>query len=125
MAMTSARLGRIGEQLASRYLERHGLTILDRNWRCQQADVRGELDLVAREGDTVVFCEVKTRRRADAVDPLEAVTPQKVAQLRRLAGLWLAEQSERHAELRLDVVAVWWPTGGGRPQVAHVRGVDA
>jgi putative endonuclease len=124
MAITHARLGRIGEQLAGRYLERQGLIILDRNWRGADADVRGELDLVALDGDTVVFCEVKTRRRAEAVDPLEAVTPRKLVQLRRLAALWLAAQPHAYAELRIDVVAVWWPATGGRPQVAHVRGVS-
>ena len=129
MTDSSARLGRIGEQIAARHLARLGMTILDRNWRCHDGDLRGELDIVARSGSAVVFCEVKTRRSQTPAGPLEAVTPAKVRQLRRLAGAWLAAHPPppapiRPATVRIDAIAVSWPAAGGRPIVTHVQGID-
>ncbi|MEX0659653.1 MAG: YraN family protein, partial [Egibacteraceae bacterium] len=105
----NASLGRIGEQIAVRHLERAGLSVVARNWRCADAAVRGELDIVAVDGATLVACEVKTRRRAAADDALEAVTTRKQQQLRRLAAAYAAQLPWRPAALRIDVVGVWWP----------------
>jgi putative endonuclease len=122
--MTSrAQLGRIGEQMAVRHLEQAGLEILVRNWRCAMGEVRGELDIVARERDVLVFCEVKTRRNQATGGPAAAVTPAKRAQLRRLATAYLALHPAGVAEIRFDVVAVSWPPDGGRSHVEHLRGV--
>lgn len=118
---TRARLGRIGEQLAVRHLERAGYVVVARNWRCAQPDVRGELDVLARDGDTLVVCEVKTRRNADTGGPLAAVTPAKLAQLRRLAAAYLAEVGPAVAQIRFDIVGVSWERG--RPVLDHLRGV--
>lgn len=97
------------------------MLVVARNWRCARGDVRGELDVVARCGPLLVFCEVKARRGAGR-DPLVAVTPQKVLRLRRLAAAYLAERP--HAgDVRFDVVAVSWPGRGDEPQVVHVPGV--
>ncbi len=96
-----------------------GLRILQRNWRCRY----GELDVIAAEGDdTVVFIEVKTRT-GDAFGGLEyAVTPRKLRRIRRLAGIWLAEQETRWPRLRIDVIGV--QTGRARlPEISHLRGV--
>ena len=68
-------LGDYGERLACRYLAGRGFTILDRNWRC----ARGELDIVARDGDALVVCEVKTRSDEGFGAPFEAVTRRKLA----------------------------------------------
>lgn len=65
-------LGRYGEDLAARLLAEAGMTVLARNWRCGRA---GEIDIVARDGDTVVVCEVKTRRAGPFQHPMAAVTP--------------------------------------------------
>lgn len=111
------------------------MEVLHRNWRCQVDDLRGEIDLVARDGDEIVFCEVKTRRVATPAGPLESVTPAKLARLRRLAGAWVAEQAaaglddrgrraSRAARVRIDAVGVHWPQGGGRAVITHLRGVD-
>lgn len=72
----------------------------------------GELDLIARSGSTIVFCEVKTRRSDAYGIPAESVTPAKQARIRRLAVQWLAANGERAAELRFDVAAVK-PDGRG------------
>ena len=111
-------LGRYGEDVAARHLAEAGLVVLERNWRCQA----GELDIVAREGDVLVVCEVKTRRSLAYGSPLEAVTPVKAARLRRLAARWLAERGFRPATVRFDVVGVL-QDGHGPAQVQHVRGV--
>ncbi|MGI8575170.1 MAG: YraN family protein [Egibacteraceae bacterium] len=123
MTMDRARVGRMGERLAAAHLEELGLRIVDRNWRCAGEAVRGELDIVARDGQTLVFCEVKTRRRAHAESAFAAVTPRKQGQLRRLAGAYLAAAGGGAEAVRFDLVAVWWPPEGGRARVAHVRGI--
>jgi putative endonuclease len=99
---TTSDLGVHGERIATAYLTDAGLRVLDRNWRCRE----GELDIVAREGDALVFCEVKTRRGAGFGHPAEAVTPEKQRRLRVLAQRWLAAHDEHARDLRFDVVGV-------------------
>ena len=74
-------LGRYGEDLAVAHLERQGMTILARNWRCEL----GEVDVIARDGARLVVCEVKTRSSERYGSPVEAVGPRKVRRLRQLA----------------------------------------
>lgn len=120
--MTTARqrmaTGGYGEASAARYLVEHGMVVLDRNWRC----AIGELDLVLRDGSVLVFCEVKTRASAAFGAPLEAVTAEKVARLRRLATRWMKEHGVYADHVRLDLVGVRLDVNGpGR--FDHVRGV--
>src|ERR1700709_100831 len=77
-------LGSRGEDLAASALTEAGMLVIDRNWRCSQ----GEIDIVALDGDETVFVEVKTRTSVAFGHPLEAITAQKLARLRRLAGAW-------------------------------------
>jgi putative endonuclease len=106
--MTQARLrtGRIGEELACRHLERHGMKILARNCRTRF----GEIDAIALDGDTLAFVEVKTIRAGTAHGPqlpIHAVGPRKQMQIRRLARAWLAENlPPRYRAIRFDVVGV-------------------
>ena len=95
-------LGRRGEDEAVRYLEQRGLVVLSRNWRCRD----GELDVVAVDGDRLVVCEVKTRSGTRFGEPAEAVTPRKVARIRRLTQAWLAAHHVPWVEVRYDVLAV-------------------
>lgn len=111
-------LGDYGEAYAARHLIAGGMVLLDRNWRCEA----GEIDLVLREGRVLVFCEVKTRTSTRYGNPLEAVTDQKAARLRRLAARWLAAHSLRPDEVRIDVVGVLLQRHGA-PRLEHVRGV--
>jgi putative endonuclease len=78
-------VGRFGEQLAVQHLEAAGMQVLARNWRCRE----GELDVVARDGPTLVFVEVKTRSRLGFGAPAEAVDRAKSARIRQLALRWL------------------------------------
>jgi putative endonuclease len=118
VAMTNARraVGAYGERLAARYLTDAGLVILDRNWRCRH----GEIDIVARDGDAVVFCEVKTRRGDAFGEPADAVVAAKVRRLRRLAAQWLSATGARPGEVRFDVVSVL-PQRRGAARVEHLR----
>ena len=120
MTQSTNRIGRIGEELAARHLEEHGFRILERNWRASVEAVRGELDIIAVERSTLVFCEVKSRRSCSAEDTLAGVTWQKQRQLRRLAALYLAARPEP-VPVRFDVVAVSWPPGGGVAEIFHIR----
>lgn len=123
MTLDRVQLGARGEQLAVAHLEGLGMVVLARNWRCAQGGLRGEIDIIARDGAVVVFCEVKARRGTLAGSPLEAITPRKVAQLRRLAGAWLAAAARPFTEVRLDAVGVAWPGEGGKPDLVHVTDI--
>ena len=109
-------VGAYGERLAERHLVNQGLEVLARNWRCRD----GEVDLILRDGDDVVFCEVKTRRSPTFGTPAEAIRPGKVRTLRRLAGRWLAESAAHPREIRFDVVEVL-PQRRGAALVEHTR----
>jgi putative endonuclease len=99
---TTTALGSHGERIAAAYLTDAGLRVLDRNWRCRE----GELDIVARDADALVFCEVKTRRGVGYGHPVDAVTPAKRRRLRLLAQRWLAVHDEHAPDVRFDVVGV-------------------
>ncbi len=100
-------LGASGESAVARWYEQAGYEVLDRNWRVRE----GEIDLVLRRRDTIVFCEVKTRRTTAFGAPVEAVTFAKQRRLRELALRWLAAHDARAGELRFDVASVLSPRG--------------
>ena len=110
--------GRYGEHAAAQWLSRRGMVLLDRNWRCEL----GEVDLVLRDGDVVVVCEVKTRTSAAFGSPFEAVTPRKLARLRRLGARWVTDHDLRVPEVRLDLVGVRLDLRGDA-RFEHARGV--
>ena len=116
--LTKDAVGAYGERIAAAHLAAQGMIVLDRNWRCSA----GEIDIVARDGDVLVICEVKTRRSTTFGDPLEAVTARKAARLRRLAAAWMGERGLRPPEVRIDLVGVLRPARGPA-RVEHVRGV--
>jgi len=111
-------LGRRGEDLAAEYLEGEGMRLVERNWRCSQ----GEIDLVARDGDELVFVEVKTRSSLGYGHPLEAITVAKLARLRRLAAAWCAAHPGQHGLVRIDAVAIVLPALGA-VAIEHLRRV--
>ncbi len=111
-------LGHYGEDVAARHLVEAGLVLLARNWRCAE----GEIDIVAREGDVLVVCEVKTRRDTSHGTPVEAITTRKAERLRVLALRWMAAHSADPRAVRFDVVGVL-ADGHGAALVDHRRGV--
>ena len=116
MTPTTDRRGARGERIAAAYRTDAGLRVLDRNWRCRD----GEIDLVARDGDALVFCEVKTRRGTGFGHPVEAVTAAKQRRLRTLAQRWLAAHDQHAPDLRFDVVGVL-VRREGPALVSHLR----
>ena len=117
----------MGEQLAAEHLARRGYQILERNYRTRF----GELDIVASDGRTLVFCEVKTRRARSArgdepfgsLGPLDSVGPAKREQVRRMAGRWLSERRNhpRAVLLRFDAIGIRLDAAGELVSLDHVE----
>ncbi len=113
-----ARLfGNRGEKLAAKYLERAGYRILARQFTCRA----GEIDLIALDGGTVVFVEVKSRRSDAAGHPAEAVTEKKQSQMVRAALFYLKRYNLLEQPSRFDVVAIVWPADNAQPEITHYR----
>jgi len=102
MSLMRISTGKKGEELAAAYLAKAGYRIIERNYRC----LFGEIDIVAEEGETLVFVEVKSRRSAAYGDPQLAVGPQKQKKMSRISLHYLSEHHLRHRPARFDVVAV-------------------
>lgn len=119
--MPSARsaLGAFGEEAAAAYLQRRGATILARNWRCSG----GEIDLVARTGDQLLFVEVRTRRAGGGATPEESIGPAKAARLLRLAYAFLEAAGIAPEPLwRIDVIAVEVDARGRLWRIEQIEG---
>lgn len=110
-------LGQRGEAVAARYLRRQGYRIIARGVRAKW----GEIDLVAVDGRTVVFIEVKTRQSGEAGHPAEAVTPEKQRRITRTAVGYLKRHGLLEYRARFDVIAITWPAGRGKPTIEHFR----
>lgn len=110
-------LGARGERAAAEFLGNAGYQILHRNYRFR----RGEIDIIARDGQTVVFVEVKTRSGRSHGEPEEAVTQEKVRRIRRIASAYLARRRLAECDCRFDVVAV--VVDGERMSVRHTRDI--
>ena len=108
-------LGLRGEELAAKELRRLGYEILERRWRCRV----GEIDIVARDGDTVVVVEVKTRARNDHVSPVDAVDHRKQRKLVALARAYAQAHVPGHVPIRFDIVGIT-ASPGKRPEIEHL-----
>jgi len=113
----AATLGQRGENAAARFLRQLGYKIVARGYR----DQLGELDLIALDGRTVVFVEVKTRTNHDAGHPAESITHDKQRRLTRLALLYLKRHRLLEQSARFDVIAVTWPEHATQPELEHYR----
>jgi putative endonuclease len=114
-------LGALGEQLAAEHLVRRGFEIVERNYRTRW----GELDIIAFDGEVLAFCEVKTRRANPAgVNPLDGVRAMKRAQVRKMAGRWLIDRTERPRadKLRFDAIGVIVDPAGRLLSLEHLEG---
>ena len=119
-------LGATGERLARAHLEARGLTVIDVNFRTRH----GELDIVAADSRSLVFCEVKTRiaaagRPAGELGPFAAIGPSKQRRLRLLAREWLAGRGEGAPwcpELRFDAIGVELDREGRLLRIDHLEG---
>jgi putative endonuclease len=115
-------VGARGEDLAVAELQRQGMQVVARNWRCRL----GEIDVVAVDvvqgRRTLVFCEVKCRTGLGFGAPLESITHTKLRKLRQLAAHWLATEPLHADDIRLDAIGVVL-LPGCRPELTHVRGI--
>jgi putative endonuclease len=114
-------VGPLGEQLAADHLMRCGFEIVDRNYRTRW----GELDIIAFDGRTLAFCEVKTRRApAAGITPFESLHPRKRAQVRKMALSWLAQPRPRRFApvVRFDAIGVTLDAAGGLVALEHLAG---
>ena len=134
-AQSTQALGRLGEQLAAEHLERRGFRILERNYRTRW----GELDIVAFDGRTLVFCEVKSRRlpsagaglrpgptgrQSVAAAPFDGVHARKRAQVRKMAARWFSERANRPyaPAVRFDAIGVTFDRRGELVRLDHLEG---
>jgi putative endonuclease len=115
------RLGALGETLASEHLIRRGFRIIERNYRTRW----GELDIVAFDGRTLAFCEVKTRRLGpDGATPFEALRLPKRGRVRKMAGAWMKDRPDRPFArfIRCDAIAVTFDRAGRLVAIEHLEG---
>ena len=114
-------LGERGERLAAEHLERRGFRIVERNYRTRW----GELDIVAFDGRTLAFCEVKSRRLSPSgIRPFDSLHVRKRAQVRRMARQWLADRGQRDfaAVLRFDAIGVTFDARDRLAALEHLEG---
>ena len=114
--MWKERAARCGEQIAEAFCGLKGLEVVDRNVR----EGRGEIDLVARDGRTVVFVEVKFRSGADRAAPLVAVGWKKREDVAKTAAMYLARRGLLDRPVRFDVIGITWGADGSELVVEHV-----
>lgn len=109
-------LGRTAEDMAHRFLQRQGLIVIERNWRTPNGS--GEVDLIARDGEMLVFAEVKARTGTEFSLPERAVGEDKMARLRRAALRYIDKSGHDPALVRFDTLSV---VPGNAEPVTHVR----
>ena len=119
MHLTNSELGKIGEDIATAYLQDLGYEILERNWRFK----RVELDIIAQKDSTLVFCEVKTRRSISHGIPSDAITPLKLQHIRTAALHWLSNHQSRHQGIRFDAISVIY-CEGHPTTIDHIKGIE-
>ena len=108
-------LGKWGEDLAAGYLQRKGYVILERDWKSGHRD----LDIIALDGDVVVFVEVKTRRNRQFGDPVDAVGYQKIRNLQQAANHYV-KYRHINRDIRFDIVCVTG-TSDSEADIEHIE----
>jgi putative endonuclease len=118
MKHTNTTVGQRGEDAAVDYLLGCGMTVLARNWRCRF----GELDVIARDGQTLVFVEVKSRTSRRHGSPGEAITTEKLARLQVLADIYLSQLGQEGLAARIDLVGVFHDVAG--QDITHIQAIS-
>ena len=113
--LSKTKKGTIGENLAVDYLEKKGYRILQRNYRFEH----GEIDIVAEDGNVLVFVEVKARLSKEFGEPEDAVTPRKREKIRSTANGYLFENNIDEKECRFDVVAIDYQKN--KTEIRHIE----
>lgn len=114
MEFSKKKKGDEGEKIAAKFLSENGFIILERNYRFE----RGEIDIIAKEKDTLVFVEVKMRENLEFGEPEYAITKRKISQMSKVALGYFSEKEIDDVETRFDVVAILkFP--GKEPKINH------
>lgn len=114
MGISAKELGKLGEETAVQFLKEKGFQIKELNYRFG----KGELDIIALDGTITVFVEVKTRQNPEMGDPVYAVTPPKIKQIKRIAELYLYDKDIEEIDCRFDVITVLF-RGDQQPVIEH------
>jgi len=117
MTLKKKELGAKGEDIAIRYLKKRGYRIVERNYRVKL----GEIDIIAEQGDDLVFIEVKTRSDATFGTPFESVTKQKQKQLSKVALEYIAKKKSHNRPARFDVVGIQFQEGSKSSRDADIE----
>ena len=115
--LDSRELGIKGEKRAGRFLKRKGYKIIQRNYSCKL----GEIDIIARQKDTIVFVEVKTRQTEEFGAPQYAITAAKRNHISKVALCYIREKELMRQSCRFDVVAVTFSPGSRKPKIEHIE----
>jgi putative endonuclease len=117
MSINRKRLGALGERIAREHIEKLGYRVIETNFRCHE----GEIDIIAREGEELVFVEVRTRRGLDFGSPEESITVSKREKLIEVANAYLQSHEGSPSSWRIDVVAVELGPGGAISRVELIQ----
>jgi putative endonuclease len=115
MNLSAKELGKLGEETAVQFLKEKGFQVKELNYHFGKG---GEVDIIALDGDITVFIEVKTRQNLEMGDPVYGVTPAKVKQLKKVAGLYLYDKGIDEIDCRFDVITVLFGDGEA-PVIEH------
>jgi len=116
--MTAKEIGNFGEDMASEFLEKNGISVLKRNYHARV----GEIDIIARDGDTIVFLEVKTRASKDFGVPAEFVDFRKQEKIIKTAIYYLGTDD---IDMRFDVIEVMYKLENGQPTVTEINHIKS
>ena len=125
MKTKSKEIGQLGEEIASTYLKNHRYKILDRNYTKNIAGMKfGELDIVAKKKDIIVFVEVKTKKSDDNIDPEDRVNSQKRTKIAKMAEIWLNQHKvTQNIKWQIDVIAVNLDLTTKEAQIRHFENI--
>lgn len=97
------KIGLLGENLATKYLQKSGYTVIDRNFRCRQ----GEIDIIAKYKQEIIFIEVKTRTTLNYGNPAEAVTKVKQKHIEKAAKYYIYKNNLYNFFIRIDIIEIY------------------
>jgi len=114
------KLGKLGESLAAKYLQKRGYSIIERNFRIRY----GEIDIIARDGDTLVFVEVKTRKSTQFGLPEEVITPKKLHELLQTAAFYNTRHNTHTKKQRIDLIAIRVSDNNTVEDIKHIQNIS-
>ena len=118
--MNTRTKGNIGEDLAVKYLKKHGYKIVERNYTCQF----GEIDIIAKDKDTIVFVEVKTRTNLNFGHPFEAINKTKLQHIYQTGLFYLQNTKEKYKNYRIDIIGITTNSDEKTPKVEHIKNIN-